>query len=88
VPPRPPQGFQAVAYTLPNFRGQKLVIQGPISNLANHRGFNDKIRSMQVVRGRPEVCTDRAFKGRCVTLRQSQRDLNAVGMGSSISSIR
>jgi hypothetical protein len=89
VPPRPPAAnFQAIAYTLPNYRGQKLVIQGPISDLSSRRGFNDRIRSLTVVRGRPQVCTDAGFRGRCVNVSQSQRDLARIGMANTISSIR
>jgi len=89
-PPEPPphQAVQAIAYTQTNFRGRKLVISGPMPNLANHRGFNDSIRSIQIVRGRPTVCADRLYRGRCVTLNRSYRDLNTVGMANAISSIR
>lgn len=89
VPPRPPShGVQAIGYTLPNYRGRQLPISGPIQNLANHRGFNDQIRSIQVMRGRIEVCTDSNYRGRCVAIRQSYRDLQVIGMSGTISSIR
>jgi hypothetical protein len=99
-PPRPPGPFppgtpgppshrvQAIAYTLPNYRGRELPISGPIQNLANHRGFNDQIRSIRIMRGRIEVCTDSRYRGRCTTIRQSYRDLQAIGMSNAISSIR
>lgn len=89
-PPFPPpgQGVQAIAYTQPNFRGRELPVRGPISNLADYRGFNDTIRSIRIMRGRPEVCTDARFRGRCVTLRRSEANLAAIGMANQISSIR
>ena len=89
VPPTPPgQGLHAIGYTKANFRGRELVIRAPIADLANYRGFNDAIRSLRVVRGRPTVCADRRYQGRCITLRESSRDLNAAGMANRISSIR
>ena len=89
-PPQPPsgRGFEAIAYTGANFRGQQLRIREPVANLANFRGFNDNIRSIRIVRGRAEVCEDARYRGRCVTLSQSYGDLNRIGMANRISSIR
>lgn len=89
VPPVPPGGnFEAIAYTGANYRGQTLRIRGPIANLANHRGFNDNIRSLRIVRGRAQICVDAIYRGRCVTVSRSTSDLNSIGMGNRISSIR
>ncbi|MBU1377507.1 MAG: hypothetical protein KKA30_16175 [Alphaproteobacteria bacterium] len=88
-PPMPPgHNVQAIVYTRADFRGQQLVVRGPIANLANYRGFNDAIRSVRITRGSLTVCADARYQGRCVTLRSSARDLNAVGMANRISSIR
>lgn len=95
VPPRPvppvppaPGGFQAIAYTNPNYRGQMLMITGPIADIATKRGFNDNIRSIRIIRGRAEICVDRHYRGRCVRIDRSYTDLNAINMGNRISSIR
>lgn len=92
VPPVPPPGgggaFEAIAYTSANFGGRHLRIRTPIANLSNIPGFNDNIRSIRIVRGRAEVCVDARYHGRCVTLSQSVSDLNRIGMGNRISSIR
>jgi hypothetical protein len=90
LPPQPPIGgnFEAIVYTSANFRGQELRVRGPISNLADFRGFNDNIRSIRIVRGAAQVCVDARYRGACVTLRRSVSDLNHVGMANRISSIR
>lgn len=91
VPPTPPPGdgsFEAVAYTSANFGGRQMRIREPIANLANFPGFNDNIRSIRIIRGRAEVCTDSRYRGQCRTISQSIGDLNRIGMGNRISSIR
>lgn len=93
VPPVPPPGggggaFEAIAYTSANFGGRQLRIRTPIANLGNIPGFNDNIRSIRIISGRAEVCVDSRYRGRCVTLSQSVSDLNRIGMGNRISSIR
>lgn len=86
--PRPPQGVDAIGYTLPDFGGRELPISGPIQNLANYRGFNDQIRSLRVFRGGLQVCADKNYRGRCVVVRESYRNLDEIGMSATISSIR
>lgn len=92
VPPVPPVGgggsFEAIAYTSANFGGRQLRIREPIANLGNFPGFNDNIRSIRILRGRAEVCTDARYRGQCRTISQSVGDLNRIGMGNRISSIR
>jgi hypothetical protein len=87
VPP-PQPGVQAIVYTSVGYGGRQLAITGPIPNLASYPGLNDNIRSIRIIRGRVQACEDRLFGGRCVTLTRSYADLNAVGMGNRISSIR
>lgn len=89
IPPTPPGGgFQAIVYKQTNYRGKLLTIHSPVPNFSHHPGFNDKIRSIRIIRGRALVCTDSNYRGRCVTLHRSYPDLNAVGMSNQISSIR
>jgi hypothetical protein len=63
-------------------------VRGPIANLANFRGFNDNVRSIRIVRGRAQVCVDAYYRGQCQTLSRSVPDLNRIGLGNRISSVR
>jgi len=90
-PPVPPIGggsFEAILYTSANFRGQSLTVREPIANLGNFRGFNDNVRSIRIVRGQTEVCTDARYRGRCVQIDRSVADLNQFRLANQISSIR
>lgn len=89
-PPRPPMpgNFSVTVYTGANYTGRSMTIREPVANFGNFPGFNDNIRSIRVQRGRAQVCTDRRYDGRCVTISQSTRDLNSIRMGNTISSIR
>lgn len=87
---QPPTGgnFEAILYTSANYRGQSLRVRGPAANLAWYPGFNDNVRSIRIVRGRAQVCVDANFRGACQTLSRSVADLNRIGMGNRISSVR
>ncbi len=87
---QPPTGgnFEAILYTRANYQGQQLRVRGPAANLAFYPGFNDNTRSIRIVRGRAQVCVDANFRGQCQTLNRSVADLNRVGMGNRISSVR
>jgi hypothetical protein len=87
---RPPTGgnYEAILYTRADFRGQSLRVRGPAMNLALYPGFNDNVRSIRIVRGRAQVCVDAYYRGQCQTLRRSVSDLNRIGMGNRISSVR
>lgn len=43
---------------------------------------------MRIVHGRAQICVDSYYRGRCLTIGRSYRDLNRIGMGNTISSIR
>lgn len=95
VPPTPPivqpptgGNYEAILYTRADFRGQSLRVRGPAFNLALYPGFNDNVRSIRIVRGRAQVCVDAHYRGRCVTLSRSSRDLQREGMANRISSVR
>jgi len=88
VPPKPtPPGIQAIAYAQPNYRGAKLIIDGPIPDLAK-RGFDNRIQSLTIIRGRAEVCVDANYRGRCVRFTKSEPDIRTYRLFNSISSIR
>lgn len=90
IPPQPPVGgnFEAIVYTRANFQGQSMRVRGPMPDVAQYPGFNDNIRSMRIIHGRAQICVDSRYRGRCVTIGGSYRDLNRIGMANRISSIR
>ncbi|CAN5135634.1 hypothetical protein BH11PSE11_BH11PSE11_05100 [soil metagenome] len=70
------------------FSGRSLSTDKQIWNL-DRSGFNDRISSIVVERGRWEVCQDARFEGRCVVLRRGSYDsLRDMGMNNRISSVR
>lgn len=87
---QPPTGgnYEAILYTSANYRGQSLRVRGAAPNLAWYPGFNDNVRSIRIVRGRAQVCVDANFRGQCQTISRSVADLNRIGMGNRISSVR
>ena len=95
TPPRPepplppvPGNVSVTVYTGANYTGRSMTVREPIANFGNFPGFNDNIRSIRVQHGRAQICADRRYNGRCVTISQSYRDLNSIHMGNTISSIR
>lgn len=87
---QPPTGgnYEAILYTSANYGGRSLRVRGAAPNLAWYPGFNDNVRSIRIVRGRAQVCVDANFRGACQTLSRSVSDLNRIGMGNRISSVR
>ena len=79
---------EIVLYGRPDFQGREFSANRRHGNL-EREGFNDRASSAVVLRERWEVCEQPRFEGRCVVLRPGRyRDLEAMGMGNSISSIR
>lgn len=79
-------GTAIVVYTAPNFRGRSLVFSDDISDL-RRVNLNDRISSVRVLGGRWVLCTDINYVG-CRSVAADIPDLNAIGWGSRISSIR
>src|SRR5687767_3968279 len=85
-------GSQAMAqitlYEHDGFRGQALSTDRRMGDLVR-QGFNDRVSSIVVERGRWEVCEDSRFEGRCVILRRGSYDsMQPFGMNDRISSVR
>ncbi|MAK59603.1 MAG: hypothetical protein CMK09_01370 [Ponticaulis sp.] len=76
-----------VLYEHGDFRGRTLPLNGDAPNLGQLR-FNDATSSIEVRRGRWEVCTDGYFRGSCRILDTSVPNLSYLRMNDSISSIR
>ena len=82
--PRPPsQDRYIVLYDQPNFRGNPMNYNEPVSNLAGFRAG-----SVTIGRGVWELCESPNFTGSCVTLDQSVPDLSAYGMRNRVASLR
>jgi hypothetical protein len=79
----------ATLYEGRGFRGQSIEVYGETSNL-NRTGFNDRVGSIRFGRrsGPWQVCTDSKFRGRCIVVRDEVRDVDSIGMGNAISSLR
>ncbi len=79
---------QVTFYEREAFRGRAFAASGPIDNFA-HTGFNDRVSSVVIDRGRWEVCEHAHFEGHCVVLRRGSYDsLASMGMNNHISSVR
>jgi uncharacterized protein YcfJ len=79
---------QITLYEREGFRGQAVTSDDRIPNF-DRIGFNDRVSSVVVERGRWEVCEHARFEGRCVILRPGRYgSLREIGMNNSISSAR
>ncbi|MEN3069581.1 beta/gamma crystallin-related protein [Uliginosibacterium sediminicola] len=79
---------QITFYEGSDFRGRAFTTSKSLSNF-QRGGFNDRASSVEVSRGRWQVCSDVGFKGHCVILRQGSYDsLQGMGMQRRISSVR
>ncbi|HEY2113148.1 MAG TPA: CVNH domain-containing protein, partial [Dongiaceae bacterium] len=69
------------------WQGQSRTIQYAIPDL-QAIGFNNMIQSIAIAQGTWEFCTAPYFSGRCERLNHGVANLNKMGLGSQISSIR
>ncbi len=70
------------------FNGRSFTADRPVGNF-ERSGFNDRASSAIVRGGWWEMCDDRRFGGRCVTLRPgSYGNLAAMGLNDRVSSVR
>ncbi len=83
---------QAVAqitfYEREGFAGRSFTTEKKIGNFDRY-GFNDRASSVEVLRGRWEVCEDARFHGQCIVLRPGRYpSLAAMGLNNRVSSVR
>jgi hypothetical protein len=78
-------GQRITLYDGPNFSGRAVTFEGDVSNMA--RELNDRAMSARVV-GHWSLCADSDYRGRCVDVDRDIRDLRALGMDRTISSLR
>lgn len=72
-------------YEFPGYQGRQVTLQGAVSNLP--RQYNDMAQSARF-QGRWRICSDSDFRGQCQDVRGDVENLNAMGMGSKISSLQ
>jgi uncharacterized protein YcfJ len=79
---------QITFYETENFGGRSFTTQQPITNF-RQIGFNDSASSVNVSRGRWEVCDEARFRGGCMVLRPGRYpSLRAMGLNDRVSSVR
>ena len=79
---------QITLYEGEGFRGRAMTATRDVWNL-DSTGFNDRVSSIIVNRGRWEVCEHARFEGRCVVLRPGNyASLRDMGLQNQISSVR
>ena len=83
----PPVSEEAelVLYDREDFAGRSVTIDRSRSSLGS---FSNRARSVEVIRGRWELCDQAAFSGRCIVITRSVPDLATIGFGDRISSVR
>lgn len=75
-------------FTDRRFRGDQMEIDGDYSNLGN-TGFNDKTSSVAIQGGGTwRLCSDKNYGGKCADVTSSVSDLQRIGLGNRISSVR
>lgn len=79
---------QITFYEGEGYRGRAFSTDKRVGNFERF-GYNDRVGSIVVERGRWEVCEEPRFQGRCVVLRRGSYDsLGKVGMGRHVASAR
>jgi hypothetical protein len=67
-----------------NYRGSPKNFESAVSNT----GWNARVQSVTVGRGRWEICEGANFSGFCVFLEQNVPDLSRVGFRGRVVSVR
>ncbi|WP_417068667.1 beta/gamma crystallin-related protein [Niveibacterium terrae] len=77
----------AILFEDANFGGRALEVRDALPDLGR-RGFNDRVSSIRITRGRWQICRDANFQGRCEEISHSIRDLSDHDFNDAVSSIR
>lgn len=81
-------GAQITFYEHDDFRGRWFTTERAVTDF-ERRGFNDLASSVDVARGRWQLCEEARFEGRCVVLNPGYySSLAAMGLNDRISSVR
>lgn len=81
-----PYGAAVVLYDSGNFSGKSLAVNGPVPSLGQ-AGMGDRVSSVEVRRGRWQLCRDSGYQGTCITLEPGRHHLSGE-MHDEASSIR
>jgi hypothetical protein len=73
-------------YSGPQFQGPAFAVNRETTNLP--RQFNDQAMSLRVQGGTWQICADSDFEGRCQIIDRDVPNLNELGLGEALSSIR
>tara|TARA_B100000678_G_scaffold291599_1_gene309569 strand:+ start:588 stop:1352 length:765 start_codon:yes stop_codon:yes gene_type:complete len=76
-----------ILYEHDNYRGRALPIDQSVAGL-DRLGFNDRVSSIEVRRGRWEVCVDGNFRGSCRIIDASIPNTSYIRLNDNISSVR
>ena len=82
----PPRVATVERFSDPQFRGDKVAIDGPIADLSR-ANFNDRAESMIIHGGVWEVCTDAGYNGSCTAFSPGNYP-SIGGLGHQVSSLR
>jgi len=81
----PAENVWIILYDKPDFLGNSLNYTTASANLGKHI---NKAQSVKVGKGTWELCDEKDFKGRCVTLTGDVADLEKHGLKKKVSSVR
>lgn len=76
---------QIILYDETNYRGRSMTVDDATAALGL---FANRTASVQVVRGRWELCDQTKFSGRCIVVSGNVRDLASVAFRDRLSSLR
>lgn len=79
-------GAAVVLYDDGDFSGKSLAVSGPVPSLGQ-AGMGDRVSSVEVRRGRWQLCRDSGYQGTCITLEPGRHHLSGE-MHDEASSIR
>ncbi len=79
-------GRRAILYEYPNFQGRSYVVYGRNDGLGS-TGFEDRAMSGRF-EGEWKICEHDNYQGHCETVSGDVRNLDRLGLGHSISSLR
>lgn len=87
VTPPPSARGVITLFTQPGYAGRNAAIDRAAPTLGAWQ-MADRARSLQVRGGRWQLCSEPNYRGRCVTVDRSYRDLRALNLDGQISSVR
>ena len=78
---------QIILYKDDNFRGQQLVVEGPVDRIKTLH-FDDRVSSVRVMSGTWLLCGDDVYRGECITVSHDEPRLGRLNFDDKLSSLR